>query len=190
MVRWDSRLLLEVQKPHKWTERKGKTHIGCGFIGGAIERGESVLEALQREAEEEIGCGLEIAEATGTTRICADQTTVRTSLFDSALFEWEARAAGYDFDGRVAVLNATPLADPVPVDLPALIAVDLDLFSRIATQSLTVMTAQAQGATLLERTPIPPDGLLYLANSARMFHALSSSHPASFTAIASQVFHT
>jgi ADP-ribose pyrophosphatase YjhB (NUDIX family) len=176
-VRWDNRLLLEVQKPHKWTTQKGQTHIGCGFIGGAVEPGESVREALQREAHEEIGCGLEVAEASGTTRICADQSIINTTLFDSAVLEWEARAAGYNFDGRVPVLSAIPLASPTPIDLPALLVVDLDLFCQVDARSVTVRAAQAQGASLIERTALLPGGLLYLANSAQMFHTLSISHP-------------
>ena len=187
-LEWDNRLLLEVQKPHKWTTQKGQTHIGCGFIGGAVEPGESVLEALQREAHEEIGCGLEVAEASGTTRLCADQSIINTALFDSAVFEWEARAAGYNFDGRVPVLSATPLARRTPIDLPALLVVDLDLFSQIGARSLTVRAAQAQGAAMIERTAIPPTGLLYLANSAQRFSTLSISHPSTTATISSQIF--
>ena len=53
------RLLLEVQKQGKWLYRPGQPPlIGIGCIGGTIEPGESVTEALRREAREEMAAKL------------------------------------------------------------------------------------------------------------------------------------
>ena len=44
-------LLLELQKPHKWSaDDNGTLQIGVGCIGGALEPGETAEQALQRDA--------------------------------------------------------------------------------------------------------------------------------------------
>ena len=176
-VHWNGRLLLEVQKAHKWTTSADQTRIGCGFIGGTVERGETIEETLQREAHEEIGCGLAIQPVKGSVRVCGDGSIITTDIEDGAAFEWEARAAGYDIDGQVAVFSTIPLGNPIPVDLPALLAVDLPLFLRIGNTALTVEAARNQGAILIERIPIPSNALLDLVNTAAVFHRLSTRHP-------------
>ncbi len=57
----------ELAKPKHWRARPdGITEVGLGAIGGSIESGESALGCLQREAQEEIGVGLEILPAAMT----------------------------------------------------------------------------------------------------------------------------
>ena len=56
--------------------------IGLGCIGGSIEAGETPLEALHREAFEEINCSITIRPARLTVDIAPDKLTI---LSDFAL---------------------------------------------------------------------------------------------------------
>ena len=83
-LRTGTKLVLEVRKPGVCEQGPGKPpliYLGC--IGGSLEAGESVIEALQREASEEIGCGLVLRSARATVDISpGGMTVVESGLID------------------------------------------------------------------------------------------------------------
>ena len=65
LLREENGFLFELQKPSKWKRRRdGVLEIGMSCIGGTVEKGESLEGALQREAMEEIGCGVAFDRST------------------------------------------------------------------------------------------------------------------------------
>ncbi|MFO7697107.1 MAG: NUDIX domain-containing protein [Anaerolineae bacterium] len=76
LVCTDGGLLLEVTKPRNWrVDAEGVTHVGLGAIGGSLEGGETLLDCVQREGQEELGTPLEVLCAS-ETGFCADERNV------------------------------------------------------------------------------------------------------------------
>jgi 8-oxo-dGTP pyrophosphatase MutT (NUDIX family) len=135
----DGRVLLS-PRPHGEL-----THLG--WIGGAVERGESAAEAARREAREEIGCDVELVhapvtyEAWGPAELTPLAPLLRTP--------------------EAAVYRARPLGEPQPVDVPALVWVPLALLPQLEAPR-SVAWLLAHGAETLgdlgERDVIVADG--------------------------------
>ena len=151
-------LLFEVQKQQKWVERPdGKVGIGIGCIGGGLEEDESATDALQREAREEIGCDVEwvpcepafLADDRGNVAPLDEPAP------EGAAFLWEVDRPGYIRGARVAVFLGRPIGDPRPVDLPALLTMDLTTLQVCAGADSTLEDLLACGASLRESQPIP-----------------------------------
>ena len=176
-LRVGPRLIFEIQKPGKWTQRPGKPRlIGMGCIGGSLEEGESVIEALQREAREEIGCDIALGSARTTVDISPNGVTVlENCLFDdlrpAAIWETDPRN-GYIPGAKVVVFVGEAEGDPQPLDLPAIVLADPSLISDIGTQTLTVAEARARGADVRQQIDMPPDGELCLASTLKFAHRL------------------
>jgi len=73
-------LLLEITKPSHWVRTAdGRLRIGIGAVGGSLEPGETVLECLAREADEEIGVGLTIDSAPRTFFVHEEQHVLQVA---------------------------------------------------------------------------------------------------------------
>ncbi|MBM3470422.1 MAG: NUDIX domain-containing protein [Armatimonadetes bacterium] len=159
LLRQQGRLLFDVQKPEGWTHTPGGgVIIGIGCIGGRIEPGESTLEALQREALEEIGCTILLDRPAEPFSVGADGA-VRThqpeEVPEGVLFFWEGSGHGFIEGGQVAVFSGRP-AGPLNLgDIPAVIGMSREVLMECGAQSLTVEDVLARGGTIEERQAVP-----------------------------------
>ena len=177
LLRTGPKLVLEVRKPGKWIQRPGKPPlIGLGCIGGSLEEGESVIEALQRESREEIGCGIALRSARATVDISPSGVRVLENYLIDDLCPamiWEADPQdGYVPGAKVVVFVGETDGDPQPGDLPAIVLAAPALISDIGTRTMTAAEATARGAELRQRIDIPPDAELRLANTLEFVHRL------------------
>lgn len=176
-LRTGPKLVLEVRKPGPWLQPAGKPpliYLGC--IGGSLEEGEAVIEALQREAREEIGCGITLHSARATVDISPGGVTVlEDCLIDdlrpAVIWETDPRD-GYVPCAKVVVFVGETDGDPQPGDLPAVVLADPALISDIGTRTVTVAEATAGGAEFRQQIDIPPDAELRLASTLKFAHSL------------------
>ena len=170
-------LLFELQKPHKWsTDGNGTLHVGVGCIGGAVEPGETPEQALQREALEEIGCGLKLWPAQETTEVAPDGRTWSRRWTGGCVAPapvWESCVPGYVPGAKVAVYPGHPDGDPAPVDLPAILALTAEQMLRLGGDRRTLAEAIGDGATLRERRPVPRDACLKLLGTTDVLYRMS-----------------
>jgi len=77
----DDAFYFELTKPKHWRHRAdGTTLVGIGGIGGSIEPGETILECLRREVEEEIKASIRVESATTTHLVYEEGVTKPLSL--------------------------------------------------------------------------------------------------------------
>jgi hypothetical protein len=176
----ESCLILEVQKSHKWRrENDGRLIIGLGCIGGALEETESPVAALQREAREEIGCGLLLRSAGFTIEVSARGnvwTRGWTANDVRPILIWEVSEPGHVGNAKVAVYLGKPDGNAEPCDLPAIAFMDIDLMLRIGCERLSVDAAISGKAEVLQRETVPRSALLELVGTPKVFHSLYSTH--------------
>ena len=176
----ESGLILEVQKSHKWRrEDDGRLVIGLGCIGGALEKKESPVAALQREGREEIGCGLLLRSAGFTIEVSACGnvwTRGWTASEVRPVLIWEISKPGHIANAKVAVYLGKPDGNAEPCDLPAIAFMDIDLMLRIGSERLSVDAAISRNAEVRQREPIPQNALLELVGTPKVFHSLYSTH--------------
>ncbi len=68
----------EITKPEHWQHRPdGALVAGIGAIGGSLEQGETILDCLYREAEEEVNARIEV-ESAQETHLVYEQRTLET----------------------------------------------------------------------------------------------------------------
>ncbi|MDI6771327.1 MAG: NUDIX domain-containing protein [bacterium] len=179
LLRQEGRLLFEVQKPAKWTHAPGGEFIiGIGCIGGRVELGESALEALQREALEEIGCTV-LLDTPGSPFFMGPDGSVRMldpretrEVEEGILFLWEGSGPDLIKGGQVAVFSGTAQGHPRPVGLPAIIGLDLETLFECRACGLTVGEVLDRGAILMERQAVPRNARLAPVDTAKVVVAL------------------
>ena len=168
--------MLEVQKPHKWRlDDRRQVHIGLGCIGGGLNDGETAIDALQREAEEEMGCRIALNSAAVTYAV-TPECQVHQEGWPLAgprpLFVWEACLPGLIPGKRVAVFKGQALAEPFPGDLPALLFVTPQLLLAIGKAGIPLAEAQKLGASLQMRTAVPDTAWLELVGTPAVLNLL------------------
>lgn len=178
LLRVENRLLFECQKPAKWRRQRREISIGC--IGGRVEEGETLEEALSREALEEIGC--EVAFTRSARPFSLGPTGAVSPLLpqnvpEGVQFLWEGNEPGFIAGGKVAVFVGTPMRRAEPHDLPALVQLEPALFYALGRQPLAVEDVERRGGVLQERQPIPRSALLTPVGTASKLLALRRRHP-------------
>lgn len=176
LVWWRDTLVLEVQKPHKWRiDDRREVHIGLGCVGGTLNEGETAIEALQREAVEEMGCPIELCDALVTYAVTPEcQVHEETWLTPGPrpLFLWEACLPGLIPGKRVVVFRGRPMGEPTPVDLPALLCVTPEILRVIGRAGIRLGEAQKLGASLQARITVPDTVWLELVGTPAVLHLL------------------
>ena len=129
-----NRLVFELTKPKHWRLRPdGATEVGIGGIGGTVERGEGILEALHRELAEELGVAAEIGSAEHTQLVyeqrkvttlpLPDRYLPRPTFFTISANLYRQRELP-DFPIlAIATFEATLMGAPILDDLYGLVAV-------------------------------------------------------------------
>ena len=180
LLRVENRLLFELQKPAKWRRQRRGISIGMGCIGGRVEAGETMAEALLREALEEIGCA--VAFARSARPFALDPTGAVSPLRPQSMpegvqFLWEGNEPGFIAGGKVAVFVGTPMGRAEPCDLPALVQLEPELFYALGRQPLAVEDVERRGGVLQERQPIPRSALLTPVGTASKLLELRRRYP-------------
>jgi 8-oxo-dGTP pyrophosphatase MutT (NUDIX family) len=180
----ESRLVLEVRKPHKWEHQSGQPPvIGLGCIGGSTEPGETPLQALHREAMEEVNCTVTVRSARVTMDICPGGTRILSDLDIDGIrpaMVWEVVDPTYDVGSKVTVFLASTFEDPQPGDLPAIILADPDFISSLEPEGMSVDEARDSGVEVRAKIELPPDGRLVPANTLRHLLTLRQTDPGLF----------
>ena len=172
--------LFEVQKQHKWRHGTDGGHvIGVGCIGGRLERNESPRQALQREAFEEIGCAVEFLMPSSRILVAPDLSVRRMAPNEGdplAALYWEAAKPGFIPGAKVAVYLGTPLGEPKPIDLPAVLCVPEPALPMLWSGG-TIQEIIRAGCRLLERDPIPREASMEPVGTVAVLEQLHRSSP-------------
>lgn len=171
----DDGLIVEVQKRPTWQRGSGGLSVGLGCIGGGIEAGETPLEALQREAIEEIGCPVIVRSARMTTEVSA-QGCASFREWNAGeprpVLVWDGRALGFSSEGKGVVYLARPDGVPEPRDLPAIATLSLDQVLDLGSRPSTVAHILSRGAELRQRVPIPTAAVVTLEGTLAVLYRL------------------
>lgn len=179
LIRSGPFLVLEVQKSHKWRRTPEGVRVGIGCIGGALEPGESPVEALQRECREEIGCEVRLRPAAQTwlkNRAEPARPVGWTDGGPRPALVWEGDWPGATPGGVVPVYLSEAVGEVTPLDLPALLLAPPALVRELLRRPLTFGEFLQAGGQVRAREKIPPDALLELKGTLSALRSLEAGH--------------
>lgn len=159
-----------LKQPHRWGEtEEGFQLLPFGGIGGKLEEGESPASSLHREAIEEVGSDVEIAEH-GNEAILMDPSSIQkisltTDLPNEPLpiiiFRSPRAEAGRKPFTNVLIYTGKFTSSEIrPIDDPALIELDAELLLRLAEKPISVKEFQQAGGKITSRIELPDNGIL------------------------------
>ena len=173
-------LVLEVQKPSKWLhDESGLVRIGLGGISGTIEAGETPVAALSREALQEIGCPVHIANASHTIEVDPDGIAGERDWPGEPrpIMIWESGDPGRFKGRKVAVYFGQILGVPRPVDLPAVITMSFEAMLTLGSTTASIEDLIGAGALLKEREPIPRKAKVMPVGTILVLCGLRTNYP-------------
>jgi len=160
-----------LKQPHRW----GKTEEGTpvlpfGGIGGKLEPNELPGASLHREAIEEVGSDVNIANRRGNETILMDSKSIEkislaTDLPDEPLpiiiFRSPRTEAGRKPFTNVLIYTGRFTSSEIrPIDDPAIIELSTDLLLQLAKKPMSVKEFQEAGGKITSRIDLPDDGIL------------------------------
>ena len=180
LLKVENRFLFELQKPAKWRRQQEGVLIGMGCIGGTVEEGETIGDALVREAFEEIGCEIACARSTRPFSIDPAGTVAPLppqGLPEGVQFVWEGNDPGFIAGGKVAVYVGTVIGCAKPRDLPALVQLEPELFYALGQGPIAIQDVEQRGGILQEKRQIPRSAYLTPVGTASRLLALWRRYP-------------
>jgi hypothetical protein len=149
-----------------------------------VESGESPVEALRREAIEEMGCSVHV-DVPPTPPFLVQVGHSITDLSqsvdrDPVLFFWQAEKPGFIPGARVAVFSGTAQGEMHPCDLPGLIGLDANILKQFNSRSFTVEDVLQHQGVLIEKEPIPRGAILRPVGTVEILLELHRKAPTRF----------
>ena len=173
--------LFEFQREAKWKRGPdGIIEIGMSCIGGTVEEGESLEDALQREAMEEIGCRVAFDRSAKPFSMdpAGNVSPLRPdSVPGGVQFLWEGNDPGFVPGAVVAVYAGHATARAAPGDLSGIVTLEPGLFHQLATETSTIEHLEQRGAILREQTRIPRSARVTPVGTTARLLELRSRHP-------------
>jgi 8-oxo-dGTP pyrophosphatase MutT (NUDIX family) len=167
----DGRLVLTLNHDHLPTQLEGAA-LRVGGVGGGQEPGETIWECAMREAREEAKRAVKLISASRTYLMGPDGPLRSVRCRDDIaplLFEWGPNPTpdepyAPDLPAGPLLYNAMFLARPDgavrPGDVEGLLLMPPTAWPLVQRQG-TIREALEEGASLLERAPIPHDTRLW-----------------------------
>jgi len=140
----------------------GGSLLRVGWVGGGVEPGETPLDCLAREADEELGAAVEVLPA-ATARLW-DWETARLRSVDEAP-AGDPLLLVRSYDGRHAVVYVAAVDPATPLrpgdDVVGLVVLP-PLLWPLVEAGATIAEVSAAGAELIVAEPLPPQARLWL----------------------------
>lgn len=168
----DDQSIFALSKPKYWTREKNRTLISYGCVGGKVEEGETVLEAAEREAYEEVSSDIDIISSKETYVIDLDLKVqqIKQKLKINPVVLYSVRYPGTpgdpsvkdtSFIGKVHVFFAKLKGKPVPSsEVPAILWTKWDIVQKNVGSYFSLSKFLEKGK-IEEQIEIPRDSFLY-----------------------------
>ncbi|MFB6204443.1 MAG: NUDIX domain-containing protein [Candidatus Nanohaloarchaea archaeon] len=168
MILQGGKFLSVLEKKDYW-DRGEITRISYQNVGGQVEEGESVYEALRREASEEIDCGLEIKDSQETVLTDVDGSWRKVGLEEEtspvlvSREKHDGKPGRPDAEGNWYLLGflfrGEVKGTPEPSrEVPALATLSEGLLKK---REFTKKQLVEEAGELIEKEPIPADARFY-----------------------------
>ncbi len=159
-----------LKQPHRWGKTdEGLPSLPFGGIGGKLEKDELPAASLHREATEEVGSDVEIANP-GEEIILMDNENIQKIRISTGLqneplpiiiFRSPRGEAGRKPFTNVLIYAGKFTSSEIrPIDDPALIELDAELLLQLAERPMSVIDFQKAGGRITSRIDLPNDGIL------------------------------
>lgn len=186
VLHWRGRLLFAVLPAYQWHDTTAGKLAHFAGIGGHLEAGESWVEAVRREAQEEAGVAVDLLSPDETwllqegnapqdiTATLAWPDAPRPLLIWSAVFRFGAPPNEQARHFVNAVFEATLPDDVEPhpaAEMPAILALDGAQLRQTASAPILLGTLLDGGARIWEAGPVPRRTLMAPLGTAQWYVA-------------------